>query len=525
MAARIELRGFAGEIPKTPPHYLPDTHAVSSEGAALDRGSLTAFRQSVERHETPAVAETVYLHGGDWLSWATDADAVPGPVATDRLYVTRAGAAPVMRIDGAEVPLELPNPTVRPTVAITGTVNAAEAVYVAYAWTWVTSLGEESAPSPLSPPILWSDGVIVTVGGMPSGFPTNRFITGKRIYRSETSVTGATELFFVAEVPAANVSYVHNPATAPNQEPIATDGFGPVPDNLQGLTAMPNGIMAGFRGKEIWFCEPFQPHAWPLKYVLTTNDFIVGLAAFGSSLAVLTTGLPYVVQGLHPEAMSMDKIEGGLPCVAKRSIVDMGYAAIYASPDGLVQINSSGAQLISQALWTSADWAKMQPLNIRAARYGQRYAFLYLPQGEITRKLALVDTTGAQPFLVRAADTGRSLFTHPQTGDLYILEAAGRKVLRFDPDTGAVGTYAWKSKPFRTLDSQTFGAVQVDAEGDGGVLLTIIYADGVEKHRSNVRNKPFRLPDGAAKSWQIELRGNAEVIRVRLARTLQELAE
>lgn len=525
MVARIDLRGFAGEIPKMPDHYLPDTHAVSSEGAALDRGSLTGFRESVERHETPAVAETVYLHGGDWLSWATDADAVPGPVATDRLYVTRAGAAPIMRVDGAEYPLALPTPTVRPTVAITGTVNASEAVYVAYGYTWVTSLGEETAISPISPPILWSDGVTVTVGGMPSAFPTGRLVNGKRIYRTETSATGATELFFVAQVPAANVSYVHNPATAPNQEPIATEGFGPVPTNLQGLTAMPNGIMAGFRGKEVWFCEPFQPHAWPLKYVLTTNDFIVGLAAFGSSLAVLTTGAPYVIQGLHPEAMSMDKIEGGLPCVAKKSIVDMGYAAIYASPDGLVQINSSGAQLISQGLWTPADWFKMQPFNIRAARHGQRYAFLYLPQGQSTRKLALVDTTGAQPFLVRASDTGRSLFTHPATGDLYILEAPGRKVLRFDPDAGAVQPYAWKSKPFRTLDSQTFGAVQVDTDGAGGTLTTIIHADGAELHRSTARDRPFRLPDGAAKSWQIELQGTAEVVRVRMARTLQELAE
>lgn len=525
MAARIELRGFAGEIPKMPAHYLPDTHAAFSEGAALDKGSLTAFRESDERHETPSAAETIYLHGAEWLSWDTDTDVVPGPVATDRLYITRSGAAPLMRVEGVDRPLALPNPTVRPTAIVTGTVDAAEAVAVVYAWTWVTSLGEESAPSPVSPQILWSAGCTVTVGGMPSTIPSNRLVSGKRIYRSETSATGATELFFVAEVPAANVSYVHDPELAPIQEAIATTGFRPVPSNLEGLTAMPNGIMAGFRGKELWFCEPYQPHAWPLKYVLTTNDFIVGLAAFGSSLAVLTNGAPYVVQGLHPEAMSMDKIEGGLPCVAKRSIVDMGYSAIYASPDGLVSINSSGAQLISEALWTAEEWNDLQPLNIRAARYGKRYAFLHLIDGDPNRRLAMVDTSGAQPYLVRAVEAGRSLYTHPRTGGLFILASGGRRVFAFNPKAGARKPYVWKSKLFRTLDSQSFGAVQVDTEGAGGTLTTIIYADGAELHRSTVRDRPFRLPAGTARSWQIELRGTAEVIRVRMARTIAELQE
>ncbi len=525
MVARIELRGFAGEIPKMPAHYLPDTHAASCEGAALDTGSLTAFRESVERWETPSAAESIYLHGAEWLSWDTDADAAPGPVASDRLYITRAGNPPQMRIDGTNYPLAITNPTVRPTATVNGTVNAELATAMVFAYSWVTSLGEESALSPASPQVLASPGNTVTVGGMPSSFQTGRMIVGKRIYKSETSASGATEFFFVAQVPAANVSYVWDPDLAPIQEAAPNQGFRPPADNLQGLTAMPNGIMAAFRGKELWFCEPYQPHTWPLRYVLTTNDFIVGLAAFGSSLAVLTTGMSYVVQGLHPESMSMDKIEGGLPCVAKRSIVDMGYAAIYASPDGLVSINSSGAQLISEALWTAADWAKMQPHNIRAARYGQRYAFLYLTGDDPNRRLAMVDTTGAQPFLVRAVETGRSLFTHPATGDLFILAAGGRRVFKFNPDVGTFKPYVWKSKPFRTLDSQSFGAVQVDTEGVSGEVTTIIHADGAELHRSDARNRPFRLPAGSAKSWQIELQGTTEVIRVRMARTIAELQE
>lgn len=525
MVDRIALRGFAGEIPKVPPHYLPETHAASSINAALDTGDLSPLRASVLRQALSSVADSLYLHDATWLSWASDADAVPGPVATDRLYITRAGAAPVMRVDGVERPLALPTPTVAPTVTLTGTLDNETAGTFVYAWTWVTSLGEETSNSPLSPPIKWSEGCIVTVGGMPSTIPPNRLITGKRIYRSETSASGETELFFVAEIPAANVSYVHDPALAPIQEAIRTKDFEPVPANLQGLTALPNGIMAGFRGKELWFSEPYQPHAWPSIYTLTTNDFIVALAAFGTSLAVLTTGMPYVVQGLHPEQMTMQKIEQPLPCISKRSVVDMGYAAIYASPDGLVQIGTQGASLISQNLWTQRQWTLMEPHNIRAARYGTRYAFVSAPGSAMGQAIAMVDTTGSQPFLVRSDDTARALFSHDRSGKLYYLTTNGLEIREFNPTGGDLKTYRWRSKPFRVTDSQPFGIAIVDTGGATGTVTCIIYADGVEFYRSSERDKRFRLPAGRGREWQIELTGTASVIQVRMARMIGGLGD
>ncbi|MGN7869547.1 hypothetical protein [Paracoccus sp. 22332] len=525
MVDRIALRGFAGETPKVPPHYLPETHAASSINAALETGDLSPLRASALRQALSSVADSLYLHDATWLSWASDADAVPGPVATDRLYITRAGAAPVMRVDGVERPLALPTPTVAPTVVLTGTVNSAVATAYVYAWTWVTLLGEETAPSPLSPSILWSDGCTVTVGGMPNTPPANRLVTGKRIYRSETSATGETELFFVAEIPAANVSYVHDPALAPIQEAIRTKDFGPVPANLQGLTALPNGIMAGFRGKELWFSEPYQPHAWPSIYMLTTNDFIVALAAFGTSLAVLTTGMPYVVQGLHPEQMTMEKIEQPLPCVSKRSVVDMGYAAIYATPDGLVQIGTQGATLISQNLWTQRQWTLMEPHNIRAARYGQRYAFVSAASSTMGQAIAMVDTTGGAPFLVRSDDTARALFSHDRSGKLFYLTVNGSEIREFNPVTGGLKPYTWRSKPFRVTDSQPFGIAIVDTDGGAGSVTCIIRADGAEFYRSSVRDNPFRLPAGRGREWQIELTGTASVIQVRMATIISELGD
>ena len=81
MVERIALRGFAGETPKVPPHYLPETHAASSINAALETGDLSSLRSSSLRETLDTEADSLYLHGADWLSWNSDADAVPGPVA------------------------------------------------------------------------------------------------------------------------------------------------------------------------------------------------------------------------------------------------------------------------------------------------------------------------------------------------------------------------------------------------------------------------------------------------------------
>ena len=50
---------------------------------------------------------------------------------------------------------------------------------------------------------------------------------------------------------------------------------------MKGLTAIGNGIFAGFSGKRLCFSEPFLPHAWPVAYRITLEDEIVGICMAG----------------------------------------------------------------------------------------------------------------------------------------------------------------------------------------------------------------------------------------------------
>lgn len=522
----IRFQGFAGEIPRQEPFYLPETAAVTAQNLNATRGSLRPIRGKSEAKITfPTNRASIYLHGVEWLAWNHQVSAVPGPVAEDRLYITHSNAAPTMRISGEEVPLRLPKPTVRPTVTRTGTLDTDNAEVVAYAYTWVTSLGEESGPSPLSTSIKMSEGNTITVGGMPGAVPVaNRFITAKRIYQAQTGASGATDLFFVAEVPATDVSFVHDLDTHPLAEAITTKEFDPAPSNLRGLTAMPNGIMAGYRGKELCFCEPYQPHAWPGSYALTTNDTIIGLAAFGTSLAVLTTGMPYVVQGLHPDQMVMEKIEQPFPCMANAGIVDMGYAAIYPSTDGLVSVSQQGAQLVSAGVWTREQWLEMQPTTFRAARLGSLYVFTYVPAAGGARQMVLFDPANPQGGIVRVSEPAVALYTHLESGILYLLESDARTIKAFDDPAAEKRSYVWRSKPYREAVPQSYGAMRIETEGAAGdAVMTRVFGDGALIHTTSAMDRDARLPAGAYRTWQIELTGNATVLRVSIGRTLAEL--
>ena len=135
---------------------------------------------------------------------------------------------------------------------------------------------------------------------------------------------------------------------------------------MLGLTAMANGIFAGFSGKRICFSEPFLPHAWPVAYRITLEEEIVSIAMAGQVLFIATKGTPYIAAGTDPQSMSVIRMEAAQACLNKESLVDMGDLAIYASPDGLVGASGSEITVLTAGLITPKQWqAQFYPLQLR----------------------------------------------------------------------------------------------------------------------------------------------------------------
>lgn len=518
----IHLEGFAGEVPRTQPRYLPDQHASIALNTHLDRGHIAALHQPKLWTTLPAARSSIYLHGATWLAWETaGVSVVPGPVAQERLYIAVPGAAPKLRVAGSEYPLALPAPVSAPSLSIIGTPDPELQEVVAYARTWVTLYDEESQPSPISGTIDWSPGCQVSLTSMGNP-PTGRMVNRQRIYRTQTTATGETDLFFVAEIAGTAVAYVHDAATDPLQEAINTTDFDPPPVGLTGLTAMPNGIMAGFHGKELMFSEPYKPHAWPAKYRQAVNDPIVGLCAFGTSLAVMTTGTPWVAQGLHPEAMSLERMEVPFPCVNAAGIADLGYAAIYPSTEGLVQVSTSGAQLISAPLWTREQWQAMEPATIIGSAWNGKYVFV--ARSPAGRRMGIVDLSGAEPGVSWVEHAPSALLTSIETGRLFMLQADRVSVVEFDAADQPKMAATWRSKPYVLPRPASFGAVMIDAEDAGPGDVVHIRADGAIKATVSVFNKVARIPAGKHRIWEVEVVGRASVTRIAIGQVPAEVA-
>jgi hypothetical protein len=575
----LKLIQFSGETPRLLPRLLPESGAQRAENVRLDNGGLTPIRQARLVDTVIGIPEgqikTIYKNGEDWLAWDKVVNAAAGPVASDRLYYTGDGA-PKMLVAGTVYALAVPFPAgaLTATLTGTGTGNITQRLYV---YTYVTDFGEESEPSPISNPVDWMAGQGVTLSGFAAP-PAGRNITKQRIYRSQSSVSAGTDLFFIAERAASASNYADS---------IAVDGFGEVlpsrewnapPDGLTGLISLPNGMMAAFVGKDLYFCEPFRPHAWPEVYVLTMDYPIVALGAYGTTLVVTTTGTPYLVQGQAPENMVQEKLELNLPCINARGLVDLGYAVAYPSTEGLVVVASGSANVATGPLLTRSGWLQTSPATFVAGQYDGRYfasyEFIEL-DNEPTRGTFEIDLTGNTPFLLRGSRYAEACYYDITTSALYMLSGVG--IYEWDALGQLSENMTWKSKQFVLPEPTNFGAIliegadaltpeqeavlaaeraevaaqnailfamdsiggeingapyntyQVNGDALGRVIaqsfvFVRVIADGVVVAVIDQVNEVVRLPSGfKARNWEMEVNGTTEIAQITLGTTVKEL--
>ena len=256
----------------------------------------------------------------------------------------------------------------------------------AYLYTWVSAYGEESPPSPPTTVTGWSNGTW-TIGlfNPPNDdLGANRNLAILRLYRTVSGVSGSTVYFFVADISLGStdpdaISAVANdaltclPPTTSYLDTVLDNvvslnlqlpstTFFPPPENLQGILNLPNGMVAGFKSNEIWFCNPYQPHAWPPGYVLTTDFPIVGIGMTQGALVAATGANSYVAVGVSPASMSLLKCAPPDPCLSRGSILSSDFGVMYMSPNGLIQVTNTGTSTNTTEPWITRErWQQLTP--------------------------------------------------------------------------------------------------------------------------------------------------------------------
>lgn len=503
----VKLEAFQGIVPKAAKTVLAPTQGQQADNVRLYGGDLYPWRKPKftfqPKNTNPIVSIYHVVHSSTsddrWLTFEQDTDVVEGPVpdvAENRLYMTQANSPPsktnwAMLSTGAgpypatTVPMGVPNPTGTLGLSASGT-GTGTAVTRAYVYTWVNAFGsvsEETAPSNAAA-VNWQTGQTITVTRTetPPAAPQN--ITKWRIYRTVTSSAGTASFLMVAELPIATTTFTDNisDAAIPG-DPLNTVNFDPPPANLQGLVSMPNGILAGFVGNEVYFSEPYMPHAWPADYVQPVAYAIVGLAVYEQNLVVMTKGSPYVMTGITPDVMSVTAVKLFEPCVAKRSIAADMSGVCYASPNGLVGISSLVQGVVSSGLMRRQEWQKYNPTLFTSIVYnGQYFGFapdtqgtsssggwgMILDKSDSSQLAASTKTDVASyanaPPMSQMDYWANAAFVDRTTANLYVVDYHSNYIYQIDGDELDYMIGEWMSKRFILTSPANMSCIQVDAD-------------------------------------------------------------
>lgn len=503
--AGLKISAFAGIVPRASAALLKDNEAQTANNAKLYSGELRSWNspgtlpvRTFARVGSKTIYKQTKADGSDlWLSWITDVNAVPGPIYATGDYPTyytgdgtprktnatlaASGGGPYYPGDYLE--MGVPNPTVAPTASNPGGSETRN-----YLYTFISTFGsieEESGPSPVSANISVNPGGTVNISGLPASAPAGKYnITKIRLYRVVTG-TSSNPYLKVADVNIGTTTFTDNVTATGLGQVLPSANYDPPPTDLSGLVAMANGILAGFRGNEVYFCEPFKPHAWPSEYALTVEFPIVGLAAFGESLVVATKGNPFVISGTTPASMSQAKLPIYEPCVSKRSIASDDSGAMYASPNGVIKISQGFAGNSTRGLMTRNEWQRYQPATMLGAVLDGRY-YLFCEMGADGFKGALIlDRNEAASPLTTTTNFTSAVHVEPMSAALHLVDEQTSEVKVWEGDSFNFIPYEWASKQFILPRPLNFGAAQIEASF-GDVSLTEALAKQLaEKIASN----------------------------------------
>jgi hypothetical protein len=540
---------WGGTAPRLDKRVLPAGFATESFNTRPDPYSLKPWlREQTTTGRVKPTAKQIYrYHNGQWFETdRVETRFVSAPIINDPnhevVYCDHEGVKFTrndVAIGQAPYPsngrlIGVPQPA-KPGIKNNNPPPASadiQAMDIAYVVTFVNEFGREGPASQASS-IVTTDSKKVNITITRPALPTGAYALGNgskwRLYRTNTASDGAGIYQYAGEAPITNSTMNDTLLADEVLEQLSTaDWFAPADTNrtlwpsgpLKGLVNVANSFLAGFTGRTLCFSVPGVPHAWPPAYQIVVEYDIVGLAAVGSEVVVLTKGHPYVVSGSAPGNLTATKLPDPQACISAQSIVAFEDKVIYATPDGLCAVTGQRSELLTSEIFDERSWNAIKPTTILASYYEGAYiaktdvtTFIYLP-GAGTNSYRTINFRPVAMFNELESDT---LFYHEGDG---VIKA-------FNKGEGAY-RYEWKSGIARNQKKNcfTWGCVYA-SDYPVEITLTSFFDGAHERSEKYIARSsaPFRLKGGyLANEFVLGITGDKTVHSVEFANSLEELS-
>lgn len=387
----IHLLAFQGMRPRANRALLKGNEARWAENVNLWHGTIEGYKMPrLVQSILGDAPKTIFKTDAGWLAYPRVDDFVTGLPGCPRVIAAGEDfnwpvwASAADAVAGNWRRLGLPVPASPSAFAVDAPTFAGpddqSSELRAYFITYTDSFGNEGPPSLPSLRFNIDDGHPATVTIPPAPFAGGWDIASVRLYRLTGTDAGAENVqlpknavaVLIDEFSPNITEYTDSLKNVQTGEPLVTTKFAP-PPLLTHIVAEPNGTeLAGAVGRDVFFCEPHEYHAWPDKYKLTLDDTIIAMAWTTSGLYVVTDGHPYWIASQPDEFGQREvfRMPESLPCTARRSLCQMPDGTLmYAHDDGLVLLSGRSASVVSQGYWGEDDFKELRPDTMLAAVY------------------------------------------------------------------------------------------------------------------------------------------------------------
>jgi hypothetical protein len=547
----IRIEAFLNAKPAQSPRMAARSNSASwAENCDVRSGCLEGIRQP---RPVAAVsggpfskAVRIRKRSTDELLWvglsSPYAELVQSPVlndAFDRVYLFAPNEPPKVSTfdrlkDGLGFSLlAVSGPQHEPIATVEGTPTNTSIFLKetrAYIFTYITSWGEESAPSlPVTVDVLPGQRVRLT-NLMPPSPPAldGRSWQSVRLYRTVVALS-TVEFYTVEDVPWGTDEFVDDRATSRVVLNRVFDSSNdPLPDGFWGTRSHPSGSLVAFKGNTVRFSVPYLPHAWPDEWRWGFPDEIVAVEVYGQNVFVMTESGFHTMFGARAPELGIVAYPYPMPCLSYGSVVNTPQGVFFMTQHGLAVASGGPPKDFTKGLISSDQWR----------RAFAREAFSCYDDGYYTA--IFDDGTGFRIDLEQG--TGLSTLSYdrlylPHT-DRYTgvtFGFADGVVHELNPPDGAPKTYMWQSGDYVLAKPMNLEALEVDFDELPPGLVDdpmcqqvriMVWADGNQiVDQWTPRRVPMTLPAGREFAvWRVAVQGCAPLHSIAVAATVKGLA-